>query len=61
MRKIILHTAKAIARDKKQPGRLIFTDAGTVLAVPSRGVTSDQADAWIANGTAAAVLAPKVE
>ena len=60
MRQIILHTAKAIARDKAQPGRLLFTDAGTILDVPSTGVTADRADGWIKKGHAAA-YPPKAE
>lgn len=53
MRHIILHTAKAIASDATRPGEFLFTDAGTVLAVPSEGLSAEQADAWIKDGTAA--------
>lgn len=53
MRQIILHTAKALARDKTRPGELLFTDAGTVLSVPSEGLTAEMAKAWVADGTAA--------
>lgn len=55
MRKIVLNTAKPIARDKSRPGIPVFTDAGTKLAVPSRGLTAGMADAWIANGSASPV------
>lgn len=52
MRKIVLNTPKPIARDKSRPGVPIFTDAGTRLAVPSRGLTAAMADAWIRDGSA---------
>ncbi|OJY68697.1 MAG: hypothetical protein BGP16_05545 [Sphingobium sp. 66-54] len=52
MRRIILTTPKAIALDKAQPGRLTFAGAGTVIDIPSAGVTSKQADAWLKDGTA---------
>lgn len=54
MRKIVLNTAKAIARDDKRPASLVFTGAGEVLNVPSRGLSAKQADAWIKDGTASA-------
>lgn len=55
MRQIILHSAKAIARDRKRHGVRLFTDAGTVLPVPSEGLTARQADAWVRDGSASAV------
>lgn len=53
MRQIILHTAKAIARDADRKGELLFTDAGTILQVPSQGLTAAQADEWVKAGHAA--------
>ena len=52
MRKIVLNTPKPIARDENRPGVPVFTDSGTRLAVPSRGLTAAMADAWIADGSA---------
>lgn len=57
MRQIILHSAKAIARDRARPGVSLFTDAGTVLAVPSEGLTAKTADRWIKDGSAGALAA----
>lgn len=54
MRQIVLTTAKAIARDDKRPASLVFTDAGKVLKVPSRGLTAKQADVWVKDGSALA-------
>lgn len=53
MRHIILHTAKAIARDKDRPGELVYTEAGRVLSVPSEGLDSDLAESWVKDGSAA--------
>lgn len=61
MRQIILHTAKPIASDPQRPGELLFHDAGTVLAVPSEGLTAEQADAWVKDGTAAVHSAAKAK
>jgi hypothetical protein len=55
IRRIILHTAKAIARDPDQPGKLLFTDAGTELDVPSPGVTAKLRNAWLVDGSAGAI------
>jgi len=53
MRKIVLHTAKAIANDPEQPNVPVYNHAGTELAVPSDGVTLKQARAWLKTGAAA--------
>lgn len=56
VRKIILHTAKAIARDPNRPGVLVFTDSGTELEVPSPGLTAKMRNAWLKDGSAAAIV-----
>jgi len=52
MRQIVLHTAKAIANDPARPGVPVFNDAGTILKVPSPGLTVKQAGAWLRDGSA---------
>lgn len=55
VRRIVLNTAKAIARDPSRPGLPIFTDAGTVLHIPSRGLTAAMRNAWLKDGSATAI------
>ena len=53
MRQIILHAPKAIARDPGQPGKLIFTDSGTVLPTNSPGLNAKVVGRWLKDGSAA--------
>jgi hypothetical protein len=53
--RIVLHAPKAIARDPDRPGVPIFTDSGTELAIPSLGVSAKMRNAWLKDGSAAAV------
>lgn len=49
MARIQLHSPRAIVNEE---GNLVWTDAGTILDVPSQGVTEEDAKLWVEQGAA---------